>query len=128
MIDLVAIVFFVLMSYRSMTGLSRESAILKEFGQTQGIKYTSLLFPLGPMILLAGTTRLAFPVAYLIAIACYIPGLLVARNCSRVLEVAGTDKVQAAQESVRRVLDAALLGVAYVIVTFALVAGALFVA
>jgi hypothetical protein len=118
MLDLALLIFFCVMSYRVFVGIRREAIILDEFRLKNGIAHAALLFPFGPFILLIGPSRLAFPLAYVVAIACYLPAFVIARRYTSVLEVAGTDRVQRAQAAVQQASGTALLGLAYVSVTF----------
>lgn len=121
MTDMALLIFFVVMSYRICVGVKREAGILMEFGQTTTLARVAMLFPFGPVILFVGTSRLAFPIAYILAVGCYLPALLVARSCGRTLEVTGTDRVQRAQAVVSQAVVSSLVGLAYVSATFALV-------
>jgi hypothetical protein len=118
MLDLVLLIFFFVMSYRVFVGIRREAIILDEFRLKNGIARAALLFPFGPLILLIGPSRLAFPLAYIVATACYLPAFLIARRYTSVLEIAGTDRVQVVQATVQQASGTALLGLAYVGVMF----------
>lgn len=121
MFDIALLVFFVTMAYRVYIGVKREAGILREFGHTTTLARVAMLFPLGPVILLVGPSRFAFPIAYILAAGCYLPALLIARRNGRTLELTGTDRVQRAQAVVSQAMVSSLVGLAYVSATFALV-------
>lgn len=121
MFDIALLIFFLVMSYRVSVGVKSEAGILSEFGLTTTLARVAVLFPFGSVILLVGPSRLAFPIAYILAAGCYVPALLIARNYGRALEVTGTDRVQRAQAVVSQAMMASLVGLAYVILTCALV-------
>lgn len=121
MIDFIALVFFIVMPSRILVAVRREAGILQEFGRTNSLAYLALLFPLGPIILWSGPFWTALPIAYCLAAACFVPALIAARRCTRALEVAGTDRVQPAQAAVWQTTGTALLGLAYVGLTCAVV-------
>lgn len=121
MFDIVVFFFFSVMTYRICTGVYREAEIFREFRQSKLLAHVALLFPLAPLVMFSGPSRLGYPVAYVVAAGCYIPAFLVASRCGRALDVAGTDRVQRAQDSVSQANGTALLGLAYIGVTVALV-------
>ena len=121
MFDIALFVFFSVMSYRVCSGVYREAKIFREFRQTKTLAHVALLFPLGPLVMFSGPSRLGYPIAYVLASGCFIPALVVARRCGRALDVAGTDRVQQAQISVSQAFGTALLGLAYIGIAVALV-------
>ena len=122
MFDLALLVVFVVMAYRITTGIHRESAVLQEFKQSRALIFLVLLFPLGPLIIFFGMSRLPFPFAFLAAAACYVPALVVARRSGRELETAGTDRVQRAQTLMSQAFGTALAGLVYVGAVFTIIA------
>jgi hypothetical protein len=64
--------------------------------------------------MLFGMSRLPFPLAFLVAAACYLPALIIAQRASRELEAAWTDKVQEVQSLVSQAFGTALAGLIYV--------------
>jgi len=82
------------MVYRIKLGLRRESSILEEFGQPKSLVYSVLLFPLEPLVLTLGNLWPTSMLLFLLALACYVPALLVARSQGGVWEKSGTDRVQ----------------------------------
>ena len=126
MFDIVLLIIFCLMAYRIATAIQRESPIFREFNQPKTLSLVVMLFPLGPIVLLVGASRLTYPLAFIGAAACYIPALLIARRVGRVFEMAGTDRVKNAQVAITQAFGTALVGLIYVAVllifTFAMAA------
>ena len=119
MLDIAAFIFFSVMSYRIAWAVRHEASILGEFKQSQSLAVLVLLYPLGPIVLLVGSVLTPFPIAYLVAVSCYVPALLTARRQSLALETAGTDRVRNAQAAISQAFGIALTGVCYVAVVFA---------
>ena len=115
-------ILFIVMSYRVASGVIREAVVLREFNQSRTLAFVVLLFPLGPVILLAGSYFLPFPIAYIAAAACYVPALAFSHLYGRALETAGTDRVQKAQASISQAFGTALVGIIYVGVHFGITA------
>lgn len=123
MLDLLLVIVFGIMSYRVAAAVRREARVLNEFKQTTNLAWLVLLFPLGPLVLLAGAARLPFPVAFLVAAACYVPALLLARRQNHVLEAARTDRVRRARTATSQVVVLGFAGLAYVAVALIIAFG-----
>lgn len=114
MLDIALMIFFCVMTYRIATAIYRESKIFQEFKQPRTLALAVMFFPFGPLVLLAGATRLPFPIAFIGAAVCYIPALFIARRLGLAFEKAGTDRVKAAQAVVSQAYGTALAGLIYV--------------
>lgn len=110
MIDFVLIVFFGLMAARIAQSVRRESAIFREFNQSQSLRYVVLLFPLGPILSLTTTFRLDWWVALMLVLGCYLPGFMVARRHLSIFERAGTDRVKGAESAASQAYGTAIVG------------------
>ena len=119
MFDIAAFIFFSVMSYRIFRAVQHEAPILGEFKQPQTLTILVLLYPLGPIVLLAGSVLMPFPVAHLAAASCYVPAFLAARRQTLALETAGTDRVRNAQAAISQAFGIALAGICYVAVALA---------
>src|SRR5687768_14845487 len=112
MLDVVALIVFAGVAYRTFMAVRRESAIFAEFKQSKALAYTALLFPLGPVAMLAIGMRgpiMAIP----ICAACYVPSLVLARRLTACFYRAGTDGVKGANVAAWEAFGAAIAGLAY---------------
>ena len=115
MLDLAFFILFCVMAVRIALSVFRESAILREFNQSRVLAGVVFLFPLGSLVLLAGVARWGVFVAFPLAAACYIPGLMVAHRLSIALERTGTDRVKGIRNVASQAFGTALVGLAYVV-------------
>jgi hypothetical protein len=120
MFDFALFILFCVMAYRVASGVKREASILREFGQSKVLGMTAFFLPLGPLALIFGKFWLVPIVAFLIALACYVPTFAIARRQGRVLEKAGTDRVQKAQSVISQAFGTALVGLIYVAIAVAM--------
>lgn len=116
---LVATIVFTTMAFRIAKTVRRESAILREFGQSRSLAFLVFLFPLGPFIYLLTVYRLGWIIAVVAAAACYLPSFIVAKRQLHVFDRAGTDRVRAAQGAATQALGTAIGGLVYTGVLFA---------
>lgn len=123
MFDIAVFVLLLVFAYRVNQVLRREQRVLREFNLRRNVGLFALLFPVGPCILLALTFVAPFPTAHIAAAACFVPGLLLARSQTRTLDSAGTDRVREVQGALSEAFVAALIGLGYVVVSFALAYG-----
>src|SRR5262245_46794587 len=120
MLDAVLLIFFGVMAVRVATAVSREATVFREFQQSRSLAFLALLFPLGPLVMLAGLNRIGLLGSVLVAAACYLPALLSARRLMRAFDQAGTDRVSKAQSAASQAFGTALVGLLYVAVVFTL--------
>lgn len=118
MLDIALLIVFCVMAYRIATAIYRESPIFREFKQPRALALVVMLFPFGPVMLLAGATRLPFPLAFIGAAACYVPALLIARRLGHAFEKSGTDRVKKAQAATSLAFGTALGGLIYTALLF----------
>jgi hypothetical protein len=116
MLEIVLFIAFGVMAVRIARAVYTESAIFLEFKQSRSIAALVFLFPLGPIVLLLGSFRLGWLVAIVLAAACYLPGLVVAKRRLAAFERAGTDRVHPARSAVSQAFGTALAGLLYVAV------------
>jgi hypothetical protein len=119
MLDAILLIVFTIVSCKLAPALLRQSTVLAEFGQSRSLVYAVALFPLGPVLLLL-SPALGLVVAMVLALGCYVPALVIARRQERVLQRAGTDRVNPARIAIERSFGAALVGLIYIIVAFVL--------
>ena len=112
MLDIIAFIMFTGMAYRIVATVRRESAIFAEFKQSAAVGYSSLLFPLGPVIMLLVGARSPL-IGILLCAACYVPGLILARRTATAFDRAGTDRVKSADGAAWQALGTAIAGLAY---------------
>ena len=124
MFDIAVLVALLVVSYRIASALRREKSIAEEFHVHKGVTPLVVLYPLGPIVLLASAFVVPFPIAHILAIACFVPGMLLARSQSRRLDSAGTDRVRGIQSALTEAFGAALLGLLYVLGSLAITYGA----
>ena len=119
MLDVFLLIVFTVVSCKLAPALLRQSAVLAEFGQSRSLVFAVATFTLGPvLLLLSPATGLA--VAMPLALACYVPALVIARGQERVLQRAGTDRVNPARTAIEQTFGAALIGLVYIVVAFVL--------
>jgi hypothetical protein len=125
MLDVILLIVFTVVSCNLAPALLRQSAVLAEFGRSRSLVYAVALFPLGPaMLLLSPALGIA---ALVVALGCYVPALVIARGQERVLQRAGTDRVNPVRAAIERSFGAALAGLIYVIVSVVLGLSPLFI-
>ena len=112
-LHIILFVVFGVMAVRIARTVQAESAIFREFRQSRSIAALVFLFPLGPLVFMLGTYRLGWLIAVVLAAACYVPGLMVARGCVAAFERAGTDRVRPARNAVSQAFGTALAGLLY---------------
>src|SRR5262245_13711650 len=113
-VDIALFIVFVAMAVRIARTVHAESAIFREFNQSRSIAALVFLFPLGPLVLLLGTSRLGWLVAVVLATACYLPALVAARRRVAAFDRAGTDRVHPAKNAASQAFGTALVGLLYV--------------
>ena len=123
MLEIVLFIAFGVMAVRIARVVHAESVIFLEFKQSRSIGALVFLFPLGPLVLLIGSFRLGWLVAVVLAAACYLPALLVARRRLAAFERAGTDRVHPARSAVSQAFGTALAGLLYVAVVLIFLIG-----
>lgn len=123
MLEIVLFIAFGVMAVRIARVVHAESAIFLEFKQSRSIGVLVFLFPLGPLVLLIGTFRLGWLIAAVLAAACYLPVLLVARRRLAAFDRAGTDRVHSARSAVSQAFGTALAGLLYVAVVLIFLIG-----
>jgi len=121
-LDIVAFIVFAGIAYRTVIAVRRESAILGEFNQSTALAYTSLLFPLGPVVMLLVGLK-APAIAIIFCTACYIPSLVLARRLTVAFGRAGTDRVKKANAAAWEAFGAAIAGLAYAAIPLLFVVG-----
>jgi hypothetical protein len=120
MLDIFLVLIFVAMSIgftvvaiQIAIAIRKARTIFQEFGQSMGLGYVVLLYPLGPFIYLVSLYRLGWIIAFLGSVACYVPGYIIGRYLHSVFARAGTDRVFSIQQIVSRATNAAILGIVF---------------
>lgn len=123
MLDIIFIVFFGVMAIRVAVAVVQESRIFREFNQSRSLALVVLLFPLGPIVYLASVFRLGWVIAVIAAAACYLPGLVIARQRLSAFERAGTDRVRKARNAATQAFGTAIAGLLYsaIVLVFTLI-------
>ena len=122
MLDVVALILFAGIAYRTFMAVRRESVIFAEFNQSTTLAYTALLFPLGPIAMLVIGIRAPL-IAVPICAVCYVPSLVLARRLTACFDRAGTDRVKAANAAAWEAFGAAIAGLAYAALAAVLILG-----
>ncbi len=113
MLDYLLLITLLVLSVRAFQALNRESLIFDEFAITNHLKYLVLLYPLGPLALLLGRTRLQ-PAALIGLVATiYIASIILASRQTEALERTGTDRVNPALAAISIATTGAIVGVVY---------------
>jgi len=116
MLDIVLTIAFGAMAIRIARAVKRESAIFREFNQPLSLALVVFLFPFGPIVYPLTVFRLGWLVAVVASVACYLPGLIVAKRGLFAFDRAGTDRVGAAQSVTTEAFGTAIAGLVYVAV------------
>ena len=98
MLDVVAFIIFTGMTYRIVASVKREAAIFAEFKQSKALAYGALLFPLGTRVGAGSSSHRRF-------------------------DVAGTDRVKAANSAAWEAFGTAITGLAYAAIALVFVVG-----
>lgn len=114
MLDIVLLIFFIVMAFRVVRGVIKESLILGEFKQSRNLAVFVLLFPIGPIALLTLPYRVGWFPAVIVAACCYLPAMLISRSQLRVYDCSGTDRTKRAQNIANQALLGSLVGFIYV--------------
>jgi hypothetical protein len=114
-LELVVLIVFAAVSFRLVKSISRDSPIRKEFGVSNSLPFAVALFPVGAA-LVPIAPAIEGSLLYVAAAALYAPAFVLARRQERVLEVAGTDRVNGARQTIAQVFAGALCGLIYVAV------------
>ena len=116
MIDIALIIFFAFMAFRILRTVRQESAIFREFEQSQSFAWLALLFPLGPIVYLLTIFRSGWLVAIVLMVSCYLPSLIAAKKRISFFERAGTDRVRNAENAAAQAFGAAIGGIVYAVI------------
>src|SRR5947207_10548123 len=114
-LELVVLFVFAVVSFRLAKSISRDSPIRKEFGVSNSLPFAVALFPIGAALVLIAQA-VGGSLLYVAAAALYAPAFVLARRQERVLEVAGTDRVNGARRTIAQVFASALCGLIYIAV------------
>ncbi len=114
MLGFIITILFLVMAIHIARVVVQESAIYSEFGQSRGLAGAVALFPLGPVALMALTFRLGQLPAAIVALACYLPAMVISRRQFRVFDQSGTDRTKQSQHAVSRAFAASIVGILYV--------------
>lgn len=126
---LIFIIVFSTLAIRIAKSLKKESNIINEFNLPNYLIFLIMLYPLSPIILyIIGSSilystvdNLTLVVTTLAALACYLPGLIVAKRCLLKIDRAGTDRVRNAQNVITQAYMTAIGGIVYIIIVFSFV-------
>jgi hypothetical protein len=123
-LDIAIFAMLAFMSARIIRAMRQEGAIRAEFGLGPELFFFVPLLPLGPVVLLLGAFLVPFPLAQVLALACFAPTLFYSRRHARMLETAGTDRVRDMQSLLSQAFGSALAGTCFVIASMAISYGA----
>ena len=117
MLEIVLFVTLLILGIRAFLALRRELPTRREFGQPGALDIFVLLYPLGPLAVLAGRPVLPLPLLLILATALFAAALLVASKERANLECAGTDRVKNALAATHAASLGAIVGVIYVVLS-----------
>ena len=120
MLEILVLVGISVAAIRSAMTLLRNKPLFVEFRCPQRVAPLVLLFPLGPLFLLVSPWIGLLPAA-LLALACFIPGLVALRRARYVFDRTGTDRTKPVQDALAVVFITGMGGVAYVVATTVIV-------
>ena len=124
-LQVIVFVVFVVVSYRLVRAMARESVIRKEFGLSSLLPIMVWLFPVGAaLVLIAPALAVSSSIGFVAAAAMYVPAFVLARRQERLLQVAGTDRVKEMRRTAEQAFGWALCGLIYVVAVWALSWGA----
>jgi len=114
---LVIVAFFCVVAVQVGRAVRRDATMLAAHGLTRALGVQVWLFPLAPLWLQYGASRLPFPITPALALACYLPAILTARRQLRALEASPDERTQGARATAVRVIGFGVAGILYVLVT-----------
>lgn len=94
-------VFFLailVVSVRSALQLWKLRAVLAEFRASRAIAFVALLYPAGVVSVMLLPLKIGFVGAAIVGLAAFVPGIVLSRAAQKKLQLAGTDRVQRAEE------------------------------
>ena len=114
MIDIVALIVFLITVYRLFSTFKKHLAIYSEFGQSTQIRYLILLCLLPPVLLWLSIFFVSWHIVVLIVcFVFFIPAWMMARKQYQFFDVQGTARVRRAQEWLSQVQTLSVLGWVY---------------
>lgn len=116
MLDIVLLIFFIVMTFRVVQGVTKEASIFNEFNQSKKLVILSLLFPVGPILLLTLTHRLGWLPSVVLASCCYLPSLLISRKQGEAFQRSGTDRTKKAEGITDQAFLASMVGLIYIVI------------
>ena len=114
MLDIALFITLLVLSIRAFIALRRESAVLTEFGRSGLLAGVTLLYPLGPVALLASRFSVPYLLSFAIATGLFVFALVLTSRQTEALERAGTDRVRGALKATTLAGTGAVVGIIYV--------------
>jgi hypothetical protein len=114
MFEVLLIIIFGVMAFRVVIGVNREADLITELKLPMTLVAVMPLYPAGPFLLLIGADSMPFPLAFIAAAACFLPGLLIANRFLKGVKAVGTERVKALRGVATEAFGTAIAGLAYV--------------
>jgi len=118
--DIAILITLLFITYKSSKSLRDSSEIFKEFNVSRVLSVLVFIYPLGPLLLIFGSTQPRI-LLYLLVAACYLPQLVIARNQINTLSLFGTDRVKEATDALSLAWLGAIVGLIYLAVVLIIV-------
>ena len=118
--DLIAIIVVFGASARAGLELWRSRAILAEFGVSRALPVTVALYPLGILGIVVLPFLVGIALSFAIAVATFVPGVLLARRASKTLQRAGTDRTRGVQDAASTLVACGVGAVLYAVLVYAM--------
>ena len=117
MLEVLVLIVISVAAIRAAITLHKSKPLFVEFQCPQVVTPLVLLFPLGPLLLLLTSRLVGLLPAAILALACFIPGLVALQRARYVFDRTGTDRTKVVQDALAVVFITGFGGVAYVVAT-----------
>jgi hypothetical protein len=114
-LDILLFVVIAVGAARAARTLRGHKALFDEFGVSKAAVPLLLLFPLGPLVLLVMSREIGLIPGAVIAVACFVPGLVTINRARDRFERSGTDRTKPVHDALGVGFIVGIGGLAYVI-------------
>ena len=103
-------VTLLVIAFRAATAIRKQRKLFAEYGQSTILAFLVFIYPLGPLLLFAGSPFIPKLFLFPLVTVCFIPQLMIGRRQNKAFELSATDKTNSAKESLSTVNLGALTG------------------
>lgn len=116
MIGIAIAIFASLFAASAFRLVVRHDQMLVNIGLRTILAMSVLILPLAPFVMLVGAGRIGAIPSVILASACCLPSLFIARKAIQILEREGTDRVKGELEAMSRLMGTAIAMLSFVAV------------